>query len=373
MRHGRAGFAAAATLLLTACRGPEPGTPPAVGDSAPAAPAPQTSATPIAARFACDGVGVRVRFEAERAIVTVGDRTLSLPQTPTASGARYADGSTVFWNTGQEATFALDGREYACREVRDPWRDAEARGVVFRAVGQEPGWYLEIDGASSMLLVYDYGAKRIETEVTRAAGNGTTVYRSASSPVVATVADRACSDTMSGQPFPASVVVTVATSGSEPRELHGCGRAPGADARWVASAGQFGPVRIGMTVDEAATAMGVPFDESPDRGECVYRRSRAAPAGVLFMDVGGRIVRVDVTSFGVRTDRGVGVGDTEERVHDAYGSAVGTAPHKYDPAGRYLAIAADNDHRVIFESDGQWITRYRVGRLPEVEWVEGCS
>lgn len=373
--QGRVWLAAAAALLLVACGGQEPAEPQAASNPAPAAPLSQNPANVISARFACDGVDVRVRFEPDQAVLTVGDRTMVLPQALSASGARYADGDTVFWNKGREATFALDGREYACREVRDPWRDAEERGVVFRAVGQEPGWYLEIDSGNSMLLVYDYSAGRIETKVTRTGGAGETVYRSAGGPeVVVTVTDRACSDTMSGQPFPASVVVSIASAdGNEPRELHGCGRAPGADQRWVASAGALGQVRIGMTVDEAATALGSRFEESPDRGECVYRRSRAVPAGVLFMDVGGRIVRIDVTSFGVRTDRGIGVGDAEDRVHDAYGSAVTTTPHKYDPNGRYLTIAGDDGHRLVFETDGQWITRYRIGRVPEVEWVEGCS
>jgi hypothetical protein len=27
----------------------------------------------------------------------------------------------------------------------------------------------------------------------------------------------------------------------------------------------------------------------------------------------------------------------------------------------------------VFETDGQRVTNYRVGRKPEVQWVEGCS
>src|SRR5688572_27332616 len=30
-------------------------------------------------------------------------------------------------------------------ERPDPWREARGRGIDFRAIGQEPGWYLEID------------------------------------------------------------------------------------------------------------------------------------------------------------------------------------------------------------------------------------
>lgn len=39
-----------------------------------------------------------------------------LPQGPSGSGARYVDGSTLFWTKGDEATFATPGgQEFACR------------------------------------------------------------------------------------------------------------------------------------------------------------------------------------------------------------------------------------------------------------------
>ena len=41
------------------------------------------------------------------------DRTLVLPQVPAASGARYQEGRTVFWNQGNEARFEIDGKVYS--------------------------------------------------------------------------------------------------------------------------------------------------------------------------------------------------------------------------------------------------------------------
>ncbi len=358
--------AAVAMMLAVACGDREPAP---AGGEAPTAPA-------VEARFACGDLDVRARFESDRAVLTLGERTLVLPQTRSASGARYGEGTTLFWNKGREATLALDGREYACREARDPWRDAEARGIVFRAVGQEPGWYAEIDEQGSLLLVYDYGSRRIETMLARRSEpGGPIVYRSTGTPeVVLTVVEQACSDVMSGQPFPSSVTVTIAAesaSGSGGPELHGCGRATGTASEPSVSAAGFGAVRIGMTVAEAQAALGMPFEPLRDGGECAYRRSPAVP-GVLFMQIGGQVVRVDVTSFAVRTDTGVGVGDSEASVLEAYGDAITASPHKYVPGGHYLTVAA-GDNRIVFETDGMWVTRYRVGRLPEVEWVEGCA
>ena len=46
------------------------------------------------------------------------------------------------------------------------------------------------------------------------------------------------------------------------------------------------------------------------------------------------------------------------------------------PGGRYLTVpSADGDptHRVIFETNGTRVTRYRAGVRPAVEYVEGCA
>jgi len=107
------------------------------------------------------------------------------------------------------------------RPEPDPWADARARGVDYRALGQEPGWILEIDHASTLRLMYDYG----EREVTAAApapvvdGASTTYIISSPEAVSVRIERRACSDVMSGMPFPDTVTVTLAG-----RQLEGCGQ-----------------------------------------------------------------------------------------------------------------------------------------------------
>ena len=44
--------------------------------------------------------------------------------------------------------------------INDVWHKAKLRGVAFRAVGQEPGWLLEIINGEEILLVTNYGEKR---------------------------------------------------------------------------------------------------------------------------------------------------------------------------------------------------------------------
>lgn len=41
--------------------------------------------------------------------VTLPDGTVALPQVESASGARYGDGTTTFWNKGNEALVEVNG------------------------------------------------------------------------------------------------------------------------------------------------------------------------------------------------------------------------------------------------------------------------
>jgi putative lipoprotein len=107
-------------------------------------------------------------------------------------------------------------------ERRDPWREAAERGIDFRAIGQEPGWYLEVDDGRSMRLVYDYGERNVITPApVSTTDEERTTYTGKTSAQVVTVIveDRPCEDVMSGEPSPSTVTVTV-----EGRELRGCGR-----------------------------------------------------------------------------------------------------------------------------------------------------
>lgn len=99
------------------------------------------------------------------------------------------------------------------------------------------------------------------------------------------------------------------------------------------------------------------------------------PAGVRVMLVNDSVVRVDVDSTSaVKTVDGAGVGDAEARLHQLYAS-IETQPNKYVATAHDLIVASPNDstRRMVFETDGAVVKRYRVGRRPEVDFVEGCG
>lgn len=90
-----------------------------------------------------------------------------LNQQKAASGTRYADDEVSLWSKGNEARLELgSSRIVSCvlNRSRAPWEEARRRGVDFRAVGQEPGWYLELTHDGQMLFVVQYGSQRVLLE-----------------------------------------------------------------------------------------------------------------------------------------------------------------------------------------------------------------
>jgi hypothetical protein len=85
---------------------------------------------------------------------------------------------------------------------------------------------------------------------------------------------------------------------------------------------------------------------------------------------------MDVDNAGTATVAGARIGDTEARIAKLYAGRVETTPHKYTP-GHYLTIkpatTTDSIYRLIFETNGSKVTKYRAGRMPEVGYVEGCG
>jgi hypothetical protein len=158
-----------------------------------------------------------------------------------------------------------------------------------------------------------------------------------------------------------------------------CGRPPATAAAepWTIRLDGVGPVRFGIALADARAVLSDSLIVATPGGECGFTAPRSAPAGVRFMVEQGTIVRVDVDSSGVRTAAGAEVGMSEADVRGRYPVGLRVQPHKYDPKGRYLVVQgaapADSARRLIFETDGQRVVRYRAGITPAVEYVEGCA
>ena len=200
----------------------------AEGDSAPQEPvaAPEIGRTFV---FDCVGdVSFTVRFgPGEMALwapESLGATYQVLSVARSGSGARYEEGDTTFWNKGNLATIEIAGQRFVdCRSnpSKAPWADAKRRGATFRALGNEPAWYVEIF-ADRLAIVTELGTNRAElAHGGPVVESGRTTYRAAADGRAATVVidRRACADSMSGEGFEAFATVTF-----ENRTLVGCGR-----------------------------------------------------------------------------------------------------------------------------------------------------
>jgi hypothetical protein len=139
----------------------------------------------------------------------------------------------------------------------------------------------------------------------------------------------------------------------------------------------FCGVAFGMTAIEAEQVFVLPLIayegvEPGDEPPCYLLFPEGRPNDLSFMVVDGEVMRIDVHMPGLRTEAGVGVGSAEEEVLRAYAGRIQIQPHKYDPTVQD-AIIGEQNHRLVFQTDGDTVIEYRAGLMPAVGYVELCG
>jgi hypothetical protein len=142
----------------------------------------------------------------------------------------------------------------------------------------------------------------------------------------------------------------------------------------------LGPIRVGMTVDEAIRAAGVPLESSGDEASpgCEFYEPKDNSANIAFMVVDGRVVRADAwRGSPVTTPSGLGIGSTEAQIQAKFPGQIELEPHEYIEGNYVIFVpkdASDRNYRIVFETDAAGrVLQLRSGKLPEVMWVEGCA
>jgi hypothetical protein len=133
-------------------------------------------------------------------------------------------------------------------------------------------------------------------------------------------------------------------------------------------------IEIGMTIRNVVKATGLKFDfdAPPEKSECTYGYTKSLP-GMNLMLVDGVIARVDVDKGDYTTPEGARLGDSESKIKKLYPN-LEVEEQKYVPEGHYMTVySPDKKRAIIFDTDGKKVTAIRVGRMPEVGWVEGCN
>jgi hypothetical protein len=143
---------------------------------------------------------------------------------------------------------------------------------------------------------------------------------------------------------------------------------------WEVTPAGIGAVKTGISIDEAQILLHNDLNIPANLAECAFVKTKSGPKGVALMVEQRNVTRVDVTSGPTATSAGVRIGDTEEEVKSAYPDRITVTPHKYNTGGHYLTYTpANGGGKIVFETDGSKVTRFRSGATPSVDNVEGCG
>lgn len=173
--------------------------------------------------------------------------------------------------------------------------------------------------------------------------------------------------------------------------------APGSDAAAVAvddgpraipDAGDarmngYGALDLGLTADEAraewtnGALQGKPDPRDPAACFHMSPAGQSSPAQLAFMFENDLLVRYSAESPDIAAPGGGKVGMDEATLQSLYGGTLETVPHKYVQGGKVLKSAEDGGglpSKLVFELDAAGkVTSWRVGMVPQVDYVEGCS
>ncbi|MFT3808388.1 MAG: hypothetical protein QM698_00565 [Micropepsaceae bacterium] len=171
----------------------------------------------------------------------------------------------------------------------------------------------------------------------------------------------------------------------------GIARAEEADP-YMLFPGSLGPVKVGMTVDEAVKALGSgwSYRGMMDDGDMtcghISREGLWPDGSPYFMAQDGVVTRIEFSNASILTEKGIHVGSTEAEVKAAYGRQVQAEPHQYQAApAQYLTVwfqnapkegdyAEDRKARGIkFETNEQRIVIGIYAGDTSIMYVEGCA
>ncbi len=176
--------------------------------------------------FTCtEGYEFVARIENETAWLFLPTETLKAQKSVDQS---YRAAGVSLWLEEEHTLLERsDGSRMVCRNNRSRaiWEHAKLNGADFRAVGNEPGWQLEIRDQTKLVLVTGYGAELREFNLPAPKSDTEarmTRYEivEAEDSVLLTITGEACRDTMSGEVFASKVEVVL-----NGNLLRGCGRA----------------------------------------------------------------------------------------------------------------------------------------------------
>lgn len=170
-----------------------------------------------------DGSGFPAEGSERGITLSLPDGKHKLVENTVASGFHYSDGKVSLQGQGDQAILTVSGKHRSCQIDRRKslWEDSRYRGADLVAMGNEPGWKLELSLQGDMLYIGSYGTESFRMPTPRAtrSGNGPYVFaaRDAEHSLWVSIEGKPCQDTMKGDRFEFSVNLI-----ADGKPLEGC-------------------------------------------------------------------------------------------------------------------------------------------------------
>ena len=161
----------------------------------------------------------------EKAVLYKGGKEYKLKRAVSASGAKYEGESALFWEKAGGARIETPSSSgtYKIDRRASVFEDARLRGMIFKALGNEPGWVMEMK-PYTVYLSTDYGSKtyKLKTDV-KDIMRGINSFEAVSGKerfiITISIRDKGCTDSMKGDEFEAGVEIRAGE-----KVYSGCGK-----------------------------------------------------------------------------------------------------------------------------------------------------
>lgn len=146
---------------------------------------------------------------------------------------------------------------------------------------------------------------------------------------------------------------------------------------WVLTPQGLGPVKLGMSQQQVAAAVGGTLEGAAIESDdiCVEKESTALP-GVGFMFEDKKLTRISLAEGSkISTLRGITVGVSASAVRKAYGPKLKSEPNTYIEApAEYLTYwVRPNRSGICFEVDEKRKVYVIHAGSQSIQYVEGCA
>ncbi len=184
------------------------------------------------------------------------------------------------------------------------------------------------------------------------------------------------------EPSPAPAATTPAPAAATSAHPASVARPPAASALTQtgdAHINGYGHLHFGMNADEVKKAWDGELNGKPAPGVICYYltpSSAKAPGDFGLMMESDKFVRYDVGTDKETAPGGGKLGMDIAEIRKLYAGHVTETPHKYIKGGMVLRVESSDDAGgvVVFETDATGkVTAWRVGQVPQIDYVERCG